>query len=192
MSAQDELRIRNWSKGKFHDPERVLRELRAIEKGLDPDLSPKARALRTKKLRKFGEFRQAALFCYGMGQLTGAKIFFSPQEDEAHDYVTLQEQDGTQKFAPLQLKEIVPEHLNPNASLKRVLEDLRKYSSAKDTVVAIYINRRGQSSLRDIEVPPLKVGALWLFWSASPDASKWKLLGDLLIRPECHEFDYPA
>ena len=85
--AQDELRTRAWSKLKYFDPEPTLKDLRAIEREIaGKQMEPRVRALRTRKLRKYNEWRQAALFCYGMSVVVGTKLFFAPGEAESHDY----------------------------------------------------------------------------------------------------------
>lgn len=199
MRAHDELRMRSWSKLTYFDPDRTLRDLRDVElqiagQPIDPNDSnaAKVRALRTRPLRKYNEWRQAALFCHGIGGLLGTTLYFAPGEDEAHDYVTKRLVEDTWTFTPLQLKELVPSTTNPDATLEGILADLTKYTTAADTVVAVYINRRGTTDLNAIKVPRLKLGELWLFWAASEDQSRWQLYGDLLKDPAVQDFGYPA
>lgn len=193
MNVHDELRMRRWSKMKgWREPARTLRDLRTVELQLPDDLDPKARSLRTRGLRKFGEGRQAALFCHGTGDLLGTTIYFLPVEEEAHDYVMMRVVDRVQHFTPLQLKELVPEQTNLHATLDDILADLAKYTTAADTVAAVYINRRGRMDLNTIKIPALTLGELWLFWAASEDNSRWELYGDLLQEPRRHLFTYPS
>src|SRR6058998_3292631 len=108
MSAHDEIRMRRWSKLKYFDPASTLRDLRDIERQMTGhQMDPKVRALRTRRLRKYNEWRQAALFCHGISGLLGTSLYFAPGEDEAHDYVTMRVLDGIKTFTPLQLKELV-------------------------------------------------------------------------------------
>ena len=193
MGTQDELRMREWSKLTYFDPCRTLMDLRAIELQIaDKSLAPKVRALRTRKLQKYNQWRQAALFCHGMSGLLGTTLHFAPHEAEAHDYVTRRAVGEIKTFTPLQLKELVPIHTNPHATLEGILADLTKYATSTDTVVAIYVNRRGSTDLRSISLPPLNLGELWLFWAAAEDLSRWQLYGDLLKDPALHDFNYPA
>jgi hypothetical protein len=188
--------MRNWSKLKeWFDPGRTLRELRAVELQIaGQPIDPRVRALRTRGLQKYNEWRQAALFCQGISSLIGTTLYFAPVEAEAHDYVTKRVDHGakTTTFTPLQLKELVPSETNPDATLEGILADLTKYSTASDTIVAVYINRRGTTDLNTIKVPRLNLGELWLFWAASEDQSSWQLYGDLLKGAALHDFSYPA
>jgi hypothetical protein len=193
VSAQDELRMRAWSKLEFFDPGRTLRDLRAIELEIaDKAMDPKVRALRTRKLRKYNEWRQAALFCHGMGGVLGTKLFFAPGEAESHDYVVMHARGDTKIFTPLQLKELVPVDVNAQVTLEGIIADLAKYAGSTDTVVAIYLNRRTSTDLTKLVVPSLNIGELWLFWAASPDLARWQLYGDLLKEPDVSDFTYPA
>jgi len=193
MNAHDELRMRGWRKRNWVDPSRILRGLRAIELGIaGQPMDPKVRALRTRPLRKFNEGRQAALFCHGISGLLGTTLYFAPLEAEAHDCVTMHVVGDTETYTPLQLKELVPTAMNPDTTLEGIFEDLRKYANATDTVVAVYINRRGTTDLNAIKVPRLSLGELWLFWAASEDLSRWQLYGDLLKDATVHDFSYPT
>lgn len=193
VGAHDELRMRSWSKLQFFDPGRTLRELRDIELEIAGQrMDPRVRALRTRKLCRFNEWRQAALFCHGISGLLGTALYFAPGEEEAHDYVTMHVVNSTKTFTPLQLKELVPNETNPDATLEGIFEDLKKYATATDTVVAVYINRRGTRDLNAIKAPRLNLGELWLFWAASQDQSRWQLYGDLLKGAAVHAFTYPS
>ena len=193
MRTQDELRMREWCMLKYFDPRRTLTDLRAIEIEIAGcPMDDKVRALRTHTLWKYNEWRQAALFCYGISGVLGTIVYFAPHEAEGYDYITVRVAGDTQTFTPLQLKELVPAHTNPGATLGQILASLTKYATSRDTVVAIYINRRQTMDLASIVAPSLNIGELWLFWAASEDQSKWNLYGDLLKDPVLDEFDYPT
>ncbi len=185
--------MREWSKLTYYDPRRTLIDLRAIEvEFTGQPIDPRILTLRMRTHQMYNHWRQAALFCHGMSQLTGTTVFFAPHEAEAHDCITLRKLNDIDTYTPVQLKELVPVHTNPSATLDDLLSGLTKYSTASDTVVAIYINRRQTMDLSSIHSPKLNLGGLWLFWGAGEDQSRWQLYGDVLAEPELHDFSYPA
>ncbi len=147
--------MRDWSKlNEWFDPCRTLRDLRDVELQIaGHPIDPKVRALRTRGLRKYNEWRQAALFCHGISSLLGTTLYFAHVKAKAHDYVTMRVVDRVQRFTPLQLKELVPNETNPDATLEGIFEDLVKYATASHTILAVNINRPGTTDLNTIRVP---------------------------------------
>ena len=194
MSVQDRIRTAAWSKLAYHDPVADLLALRAIEVDTAQwPLDPQVRTLRTGKQKPYCEWRQAALFCCGMSQaILRCPIHFAPAESSDHDFIARWQADDMQSFAPVQLKELVPAALNPEADINAVLSGLKKYSDSADTVVAVYVNRRVRLALDAIVVPALRVAEVWLFGALSEDARRWFLIGDLLREKAFHEFTYPT
>jgi hypothetical protein len=113
-------------------------------------------------------------------------------ESQDFDFVASWSVDNTQHFAPVQLKEVVPEPLNPNATVEQIVESLAKYVDSEDLTVAIHLNRQAHFDPTVLSVPPLKIAALWVFASISPDQSQWGLWGNFLEQPEGSRFAYPA
>jgi hypothetical protein len=173
----------------YHDPAEILRRLRSLEVRLQgADIDPKVLSLRTPSLNKYRERRDAAVFAYGMGLARSLDIGYAPEESSDYDFVTTWKDGGTQHFCPVQLKEIVPEALNPTATIDDLLAGLEKYSKT-ETVLAVKINRRSDLVLR--EKPILPFAQLWFFWASAPGSSRWCLYGDVLADPAYFSYDYP-
>jgi hypothetical protein len=105
----DAIRLRQLQKRDYRDPVPFLKRLREVEPTVLANVSdPQVRGLRTNRLREWRETRVAALFCHGMSERTGFKVFLSKGEFEDADFVAMWMADGTQHFAPVQLKEVSP------------------------------------------------------------------------------------
>ena len=187
------VRINEWETLQYSDPEPELIRLREVEVTIAAHVpDPKVRSLRTHSLSYDRQRREAALFCYGLRSALGTKVYYSFVEKEDYDFVALWRRDDTRVFTPVQLKEFVPEEINPRDSLSRVLAGLAKYVNSKDLVVAIHINREMRLDFEDIVVPDLPVAQIWLFGALRPDQSMWMLFGNLLGQRSYHEFNYPS
>ena len=189
----DLSRLRDLQRGEFRDPERFLIALRKIE----PDIAgsttdSRIKHLRTNGLKEWREAREAALFCYGMAQRIGQTIYLCSGESQDYDFVASWAVGDEQHFAPVQLKEVVPVSLNANTSLESVIQSLTKYVDSTDLTVAIHLNRQVNFDPKTLVVPPLRIAALWIFASISPDQSEWALWGNFLEKPEGSRFAYPA
>jgi len=192
-NTQDQVRIRRWSALNYHDPVPLLLELRNLEYEIaGARIEEKVRALRTNKLKKHRELREAAVFCHGMGSILGRTIRFARWEEDGYDFIMLQKDEDRFLFTPLQIKELVPSSLNPSTSLDSILTGLGRYANASDTVVAIHINQRIRMNLKDIVVPDVKVGQIWLFGGADEMAEGFALYGDLCNDPRLYRFDLPS
>lgn len=177
----------------YRDPAATLRELRAIEiqiAGLD--IRPEIKHLRTNELRKVRELRQAALFCYGMSCRIGQEVKFSPTESSDYDFIATWVSDDFRHFAPVQLKELVPETLNPLSTAQQLVDGLGKYTSSPNLTVAVYLNRNGTFSPSQLNVSGLSIAALWFVSATSADQSSWRLSGNFMEVPSATDFTYPA
>ena len=186
-------RVRLYSSLAYGDPSGFLLKLRELEpkiasSGIDRTL----RTLRTNALKPWRELREAALFSHFMSERLGSRVRIAKSESQDYDFVASWEFGDTRMFSPVQIKELVPEHLNPHAERERVMASLSKYVSSPDLTVAIHLNKRIQFDLSSIEVPNLSIASLWLFGSISPDSSRWGLWGDLLAEPLGTQHDYPV
>jgi hypothetical protein len=182
---------REWLQYQYLDPERILVGLREIARTYPlHELHYHARALRTRPLRKYAEGRQAALFCYGMGQFLGAKVSFAQVERSDYDVVATYEQDGEAKFVPVQLKEWSPDFLPSPASLQTELDKLGKYVDSADLVVAFHLNRETRVLLSELSFPT-SIGGLWFYGCTEPSQNHWTLIGDLLKEPVAYDFEHP-
>ena len=168
--AADRATLNALGRLKYHDPVAVLRNFRHVETRLPNNTPDPIKHLRTNGLKRWREYREAALFCYGISRRLNRPIYFNLDESADHDFVAMWEDTGVRRFAPVQLKELVPEQLNKTAAIGGLLQNLVKYSSDKLTV-AIHLNRRGAFEPSALLIPPLHVAALWFFWGASQDQS---------------------
>lgn len=188
----DRSRLREIQNLEFQDPKHFLIELRKLECQLAASISDsRTRRLRTNKLKEWREARDAALFCYGMGQRIGQTVFLARGESQDYDFIAAWLVGDVQHFAPVQLKEVVPSDLNGTTSLKEIIDSLKKYGDSKDLTVAIRLNRQEHFDPQTVVVPPLHIAALWVFGSISPDQSEWGLWGNFLEKPEGSRFSYP-
>jgi hypothetical protein len=187
------VRINEWRSLRFSDPEPELIRLREVQLALaDYIIDPKVGALRTNPLNSDRQRREAAIFCYAISHALGIKIYYAPVERQDYDFVAVWQRDDTQFFAPVQLKELVPAHVNPSASLAALLSGLEKYRNSPDLVVAIHFNRGMRLNFAEVLVPKLALGQVWLYGAISPDQSKWMLYGDLLDQPAYYDIPYPS
>lgn len=188
----DRASLNEASKLAYRDPVVALRELREIELQLiGADIAPEVRHLRTNDLKSVREYRQAALFCHGMASRIGQPVRFAPVEASDYDFIATWTSDENQHFAPVQLKELVPESLNPASTIQALVDKLAKYSSESLTV-AVFLNRHVRFSPRELQIPPLRIAALWFLFAASPDQSEWRLVGNFMEEPDATIFSYPA
>jgi hypothetical protein len=113
-------------------------------------------------------------------------------EEEDYDCVLKWKIDQRNRYARVQLKEIVPPHINPNATIESELAKLRKYPTSNQTIVAVHINQEGPLVWSSIAKPTTSVAEIWLYSALTPDQSLWFLYGDLLDRPQGFEIPWPT
>jgi hypothetical protein len=192
--VSDAIRLRELQRRDYRDPANFLKQLRDLEPKLREEVrDPRVRQLRTNGLREWREARLGALFCHGMTERIGQKIFLSKGEFEDADCVASWTVGDEKHFAPIQIKEVVPAHCNSNSTLDEVIGSLSKYKDADDLTVLIHLNRVGRFNPASVSIPAgLRIAALWVLASSSPNQSKWWLCGDFLETPEGSEFEYPA
>ncbi len=177
----------------YRDPGRFLSRLLVLsDEVAKSDLPPRVRNLRTNSLKTVREMRQAALFCYGMSFHIGTPVYVAIDEAQDHDAVAMWDLADGRHFRAFQLKEVVPSHLNPRASVQAVVDSLAKYADSKDICVAIYVNQRTRFEPASLQIAPLRVGEIWVFGSVSDDQSRWFMCGDLMSsEPVMIQFDHP-
>ena len=185
--------FREWEQLKFYEPRNVLVELRKIEKTHDLNKFPyDVATLRTRKLRSYGESRQCAIFCYGIGEIFGLNLKYAQYESQDYDYVAVYEKDDYLNYVPIQMKELVPDKINPKANLQTEINKLQKYVDSNNLCVSIYLNKEVRIEFSNLEIPKLNIKELWLFGSKSPDQDDWWLIGNLLETTNFYEFKYPG
>lgn len=120
-------------------------------------------------------------------------MYFSPVEEADFDSIATWLNDAEERiYTPIQIKEVVPQWVNSGADLNEELAKLKKYTSSRDLVVGVHVNKPGRLSFSEVVVPKLALGQVWFFGSATEDQSRWFLYGDLLGEPRLYEFDYPT
>lgn len=184
---------REWASLKYLNPTKLLLGFRdiAIQNPLH-ELPYEIASLRTHALRKYGEGRQAALFCYGMSQATGIETSFALSESRDHDIVVRFYANNKFNFVPVQLKEFVPNFLNGKVTLQKELDKLSKYADSSDLVVAFYLNRVSTINLSELIFPKEKISELWFFGATDPLQNEWTLIGNLLKdNALSYNFKYP-
>jgi hypothetical protein len=186
-------RARAFTNLKYAVPRSLLLELRRLELLLPSDVSPSVRNLRTNQLKPLRELREAALFCYGWEQIDGQALGVALVEAQDYDAVATWQSDTELHFAPIQIKEVVPENLNPTMTVQDVINGLQKYVDSDDLTVVIHLNRTvsGFAPL-ELVIPPLKIGALWILAAVTADQSRWFLWGNFLETIRWGEFSYPG
>ncbi len=129
------------------------------------DTDERIRNLRTNKLQgRWWTLWQACLFAHGIGSsVLHTEVYLAPVEDQDFDCIAQYVVGDIQCYTPIQIKELVPEHLNPSGCLQAELEKLGKYVDSRDLVVAIYLNRQFRLELDAVRIPQIKVAELWLF-----------------------------
>jgi hypothetical protein len=188
--------LNEWAKLKYYDPEKILLEIRRSAPPLLASIShPKVRELRTNKLKWAKEAWEAAIFCYGLqNAVLKVPVQYARHEAADYDIVVRWIENETQCYAPLQLKEVVPAHINPAANLEAEIVKLQKYVSS-DLIVAMRVNQRISRNFSDIKIPPLKIRELWIYGCISENSYRWCLWGDLLkmgTQFSAFDFEYPG
>jgi hypothetical protein len=185
--------IREWEKLKYYDPEKILLGLRDIAVNFPfPRIPSNLTSQRKRELRRYGESRQCALFCYGISKVRNIKIQYADYEKSDYDFVGVYPEEGYLNYIPIQMKELVPEQVNPDAQLENELKKLQKYTDSQDLCVAIHLNRNESFDFKDINLPELNIRELWFFGAKDRSQSEWRILGDILNNPKVYEFFYPT
>lgn len=194
MTGLSKLTLRKWRKLPWRDPHTDLYNLGLLQGRLaGAGISPTVANLRKRDLRKYLEWRQAALFSHFISEaVLKIPVAYSLIEEEDYDCVVHWRKDDVGHFAPVQLKEVVPKSLNPGAELNNELEKLKKYATPTNTVVAIHLNQSSRIEFSSIQTPKTTCPEIWIYGSLTPDQSRWFLYGNILKKPRAHEINYPA
>lgn len=132
--------------------------------------------------------RQAGLFCFGRKYLYPDdhwSFALWPEENSPVDAVLKRRApDGAESYEFVQLKEWVPEDLNPQQSLQSLLNRIgERYPEAGGFTIAINVNRDATTALGDLTLPPIRNGSIWLFGNGALDGYDSFLIGDLMQPP---------
>ena len=187
-------RARSFDKLTYHDPRQVLLAYREIEEKIAlSDLPRSVKELRTQELKLSREIRSAAIFFYGISLRMQQHFAFTAHEAQDHDFVMRWPSDDHMHYAPVQLKEVPPAHLNPNATVQGIVDKLRaKYVDARDLAVIIHVNQNGEFDPRTLQTEGLGLASLWMFHACAPHSAEWTLWGNFLETPLLSStFKYP-
>ena len=179
----------------FEDPVPYLIQLRHREITVAlSDMQPEEKAMRTNGLKIPREQREAALFCLGMSERLGHKVYFSAQEDQDYDFVARWMIGEVLHYAQVQLKEVVPVKMNSRSTIEGIVESLGRLTDSNGLTVAIHLNRECRFEPSLLKVPEkLKIGSLWVFGSTTADQSCWTLWGNFTENaPFWNQFSYPT
>ncbi len=159
-----------WASLEYWNPEILLTRLFPLKVISQSRNQPKRiRHWNAQPLKKYKEQEQAALFCYCVNELGRVgepfEVAMAPRRDADYDCVIRQKgTEGHFEFRPVQLKEWVPQEVNPTATLQGLLEELRtRYPVSKRLLVAVFINRDVVFDLSQVRIQPLTVEQVWLY-----------------------------
>ena len=112
-----------------------------------------------------------------------------PTLDDSADTV-LRTGSGPHHYEPVQLKEIVPEDVNPRQTLETLLADIaRRYCTGEVLTIAIHLNRDLVTTLGKITVPALPGVTFYVFGLCG--VNRGFLVKDPFGQFEVVEFDIP-
>ncbi|HME69885.1 MAG TPA: hypothetical protein VKM54_08455 [Myxococcota bacterium] len=192
MKVNDQIHGREWSKLPLYDPERVLRSLKNIPVRFIPGgRHPQWAGLRTNSLKEVRQALDATIFTFGMSQALGINARLILHEAEDFDFLVSWVDGEWSNTCPVQLKELVPDHLNPTADLNQLFAELARYPRPTDTNAAIKLNRAGKFDPNVLQIPDLPFKELWFLGSSSPDRTEW-FLYRALNEPRIFEFRFPT
>jgi hypothetical protein len=194
LGKADRITGRKWRSLEWRDPRTDLVSLGRTAAELEQrGITVTNDDLRQRALKAHLERKQGALFAHFVSYaILKAPIAYAMVEDEDYDCVLWWKVDGKSHYARVQLKEIVPPHINPNATIEFELAKLGKYPTSEQTIVAVHVNQEGLLVWSAIAKPTTSVAEIWLYSSLEPDQSRWFLYGDLLNRPQGFEIPWPT
>ena len=141
---------------------------------------------------------QAALFCLGKSFTDSSDnwsfaLWPEKLSDSLIDAVFRRvKPSGKVVYEYIQLKEVVPEEIDPKHSLQAVLNGLQvKFTDASGIAIGIYMNRPEPMKLESYILPKLNGGSVWIFGVGGRPPEDCCLVGDVLNNPKCYYFNYP-
>lgn len=158
-----------------------------------PQLPKAFRTWRTRRMRSQLFQRQAALFCFGRkcAAVEDEWAFaFWPDENSPIDVVFRRRKPSGETFYEfVQLKEVVPDDIDPNQSLQSLLDDLpKKYAGI---TIGIHLNRNLATNLWELRLPASNGESIWLFGAGGEPPQDSFLVGNPLHNPVFYYFNHP-
>ncbi len=132
-----------------------------------------------------------AVLCLLLSYKLGLDIRFCRIEESDFDSIFTWQDNGTQCFVPVQMKELVPEYTNSTASLKELLAGLHKYGDSSDLVIGIKLNRDISIDFTDVKTKSLPVAEVWMFGATAQDQSRWSLFKENDAGWSQYEYELP-
>jgi len=180
----------------YHGARKVLLTnfiFRAVSEG--PKVPKQIQTWRARRFDKYRFREQAAIFCYGLRSLAPRcswAIAMWPEVQSDIDCVFRCRcpWDKEEKYKTVQLKELVPDDVNPIASLQDILDELDKYADDSDLAVGIYLNRDVEVHFGTLRLPKKFIGQIWLFGQDQLPGTYF-LLGDLMRQWRRSQFSHP-
>jgi len=128
-----------------------------------------------------------------MAQVAGVPVSFAQAEASDYDIIARYVRSDIAYYVPIQLKELVPEYVNPKADLQAELDKIAKYADSKELVVAFHLNVGQRVEFAGLTFPVGIVSELWFYGASTSDQSQWALIGDMLRDNRyVYEFHYPG
>jgi hypothetical protein len=194
LGKGDRIALRKWRSLQWRDPCADLVALGLLQGNLiRQGFDPKHDDLRARELREYLEQKQAALFSYFCSHaILKDRVEYAMFEDEDYDCVLRYVLDHKPAYTRVQLKEVVPPHRNPNATIETELDKFGKYVTSRQTIIAVHVNQEGLIDWSSIEKPKTAAAEIWLYAALTPNQSRWFLYGNLLYRPQAFEISWPT
>jgi hypothetical protein len=198
LGKADRITGRKWQSLEWRNPRADLVRLGLAAAELERRGMPFTHDdLRQRELKAHLERKQAALFAHFVSDaILKEPIAYAMIEDEDYDCVLWWKEGGIKggksHYSRVQLKEVVPPDINPNATIESELGKLAKYPTSNQTIVAVHVNQEGHLDWSAIAKPVTAVAEIWLYAALAPDQSRWFLYGDLLNSPQGFEVTWPT
>lgn len=190
-------RLKEFQRLEYGDPAAFLSRMYGVHVAVAHSGLPKqVRTLRTNELKPWREFREGCLFAYGLSVHSAQEVLIAKAEKQNCDYdcvLRWVDPDKGVHYGPVQIKEVVPDELNPTTSVQTVVDKLTAYAGDPKLTVALHLNRKVEFAPTELSIPKLQLGALWVFGSVTPGPfGTWALWGDFLSSQiHCTEFQHP-
>jgi hypothetical protein len=162
---------------------------RVFASALPPGLDAKnnLRDMRHHKFENYREGEQAAFFARALkaaGLKHNLEYAHYPGKEKDFDAVLRWDENGSQEYAYVQLKEVVPEKLSPAATLQDAIGKFKRYSNPEDLIGVVFINRSLTFNPSDLDTRSLKLRELWIHGVATGNGEeRHGLYGDFMAPP---------
>jgi hypothetical protein len=184
-------RLNEWKKLVFYDPIPILKSLTNVEArpvfgsgawDFEPPIQRNAKMLL--------ERLDAAMVAYMLGRVLDIEAHFAPTESSDHDCVLRFIMPKEISLNPVQLKEIVPEAINPRFQFREFIKSLSKYADSEDLIVAVKIGQK-EIEENELDVGNLGLAGLWFFGQSANDPNQLWIRGDCQHEAAFYRYPWP-